>query len=92
MGFYYEIESWKDIPMHKLFTLVEAPSYDAAIVEFRRKEKHLPTIVVKEAGKARYWIPAKMEQWTPRDLAEFTGNMKKVMVEGTDDWLVTEEE
>lgn len=78
MSDYYEIDSWKEIPMYKLFTLVQAPSYDAAIVEFHRREKRMPPFVVKEAGQARYWIPAKMEEWTAQDLAEFTGNMKKV--------------
>lgn len=78
MGFYYEIESWKDIPMHKTFTLVQTSSYIAAIKEFEQKEKKEAPFIVKEFGHARYWIPARLDEWDPNELTAFQESMKDV--------------
>lgn len=78
MGFYYEIDSWKEIPMHKTFALTEASSFSAAVIAFDEKEKHAPSFVVKELGKPRYWMPAIMEEWSPDELVSFKSNLRRV--------------
>jgi len=78
MDFYYEIDTWKDIPLHKTFALTEATSFTAAIDKFDKKEKMIPSFVVKEVGSPRYWMPADISEWTPDELTQFTSVLRKV--------------
>lgn len=78
MDFYFEVDSWKEIPLGKTFALTEATSYTAAIDKFEKKEGLLPTFVVKEAGCPRYWMPADLTEWTPDEIKLFASRMRSV--------------
>jgi hypothetical protein len=76
MDFYFEMDSWKDVPMNKTFTIVDATSFDIALKKFYEREKFVPSLIIKEAGHARYWIPAKMDQWAPGELSAFQSGLR----------------
>lgn len=78
MEFYYEIDSWKEIPLNKTFALTEATSFTAAIDRFDKKEKLLPSFVINEAGSSRYWMPADLLEWSPEEVKDFTSRMRSV--------------
>lgn len=78
MDFYFEVNSWKEIPLNKTFALTEATSYTAAVDKFEKKEGLLPSFIVKEASSPRYWMPADISEWTPEEMTEFSLVLRRV--------------